>query len=115
VLTRPSFFPQVFRLQEHLFFILFAVALILAWFEKSRMWIRTPFDMPLLCFVGWVLCTVPFAADPNYSFSEWRKVVAHILVFYWAMYLLRGLGACPSNAPLLTGQPERTVVSRAHG
>lgn len=82
----------MFRLQEHLFFILFAAALILAWFDKSRVWIRTPFDVPLLCFVGWVLCTVPFAADPGYSFSEWRKVVAHILVFYWAMYLLCGPG-----------------------
>jgi heptosyltransferase-3/putative inorganic carbon (HCO3(-)) transporter len=36
-----------------------------------------------------VLCTIPFATDPAYSFSEWRKLVAQVLVFYWAMFVLR--------------------------
>jgi heptosyltransferase-3/putative inorganic carbon (HCO3(-)) transporter len=43
----------------------------------------------MLGFVGWVLCTVPFATDLAYSFSEWRKLVAQVLVFYWAMFVLR--------------------------
>ena len=36
-----------------------------------------------------MLCTVPFATDPSYSFSEWRKLVVQVLVFYWAMFVLR--------------------------
>ncbi len=89
-ITFLSFFPRLFHFQEYAFFLLLAVALCLAWVEKVNPWVRTPIDLPLLGFVGWVLCTVPFATDPAYSFSEWRKLVAQVLVFYWAMFVLRG-------------------------
>jgi putative inorganic carbon (HCO3(-)) transporter len=88
-ITFSSFFPRLFHLQESVFFFLLAVALCLAWVEKINPWVRTPIDLPLLGFVGWVLSTVPFATDPAYSFSEWRKLVAQVLVFYWAMFVLR--------------------------
>jgi putative inorganic carbon (HCO3(-)) transporter len=88
-ITFLSFFPRLFHFQEYAFFLLLAVALFLAWVERVNPWIRTPIDLPLLGFVGWVLCTVPFATDPAYSFSEWRKLVAQVLVFYWAMFVLR--------------------------
>jgi len=88
-ITFLSFFPGLFHSQEYAFFLLLAVALYLAWVERINPWIRTPIDLPLLGFVGWVLCTVPFAADPAYSFSEWRKLVAQVLVFYWTMFVLR--------------------------
>jgi putative inorganic carbon (HCO3(-)) transporter len=88
-ITFVSFFPRLFHFQESAFFFLLAAALCLAWVEKINPWVRTPIDLPLLGFVGWVLCTVPFATDPAYSFSEWRKLVAQVLVFYWAMFVLR--------------------------
>lgn len=88
-ITFMSFFPRLFHSQEYVFFVLLAVALCLAWVERINPWIRTPIDLPLLGFVGWVLCTVPFATDPAYSFTEWRKLVAQVLVFYWAMFVLR--------------------------
>ena len=88
-ITFLSFFPRLFHFQEYAFFLLLAVALCLAWVERVNPWIRTPIDLPLLGFVGWVLGTVPFATDPAYSFSEWRKLVAQVLVFYWAMFVLR--------------------------
>jgi len=88
-ITFLSFFPRLFHYQEYAFFFLLAVALCLAWVERINPWIRTPIDLPLFGFVGWVLCTVPFATDPAYSFSEWRKLVAQVLVFYWAMFVLR--------------------------
>ena len=89
-ITFLSFFPRLYHSQEYVFFFLLAVALCLAWVERINPWIRTPIDLPLLGFVGWVLCTIPFATDPAYSFSEWRKLVAQVLVFYWAMFVLRG-------------------------
>ena len=88
-ITFLSFFPRLIHSQEYAFFFLLAVALCLAWVERINPCIRTPIDIPLLGFVGWVLCTVPFATDPAYSFSEWRKLVAQVLVFYWAMFVLR--------------------------
>ncbi len=88
-MTFLSFFPRLFHFQEYAFFFLLAVALCLAWAEGVNPWVRTPIDLPVLAFVGWVLCTVPFATDPSYSFSEWRKLAAQVLVFYWAMFVLR--------------------------
>src|SRR6185295_2511271 len=87
-ITFLSFFPRLFHSQEYAFFFLLAVALCLAWVERINPWVRTPIDLPLLGFLSWVLCTIPFATDPAYSFSEWRKLLAHVLVFYWAMFVL---------------------------
>jgi putative inorganic carbon (hco3(-)) transporter len=88
-ITFLSFFPSLFRYQEYAFFFLLAVALYLAWVERISPWIQTPIDIPLLGFVGWVLCTVPFATDLAYSFSEWRKLAAQVLVFYWTVFVLQ--------------------------
>ncbi len=89
LITVMSFFPRLFHLEEALFFILLVIALGTVWREGRTVWVRTPLDLPLLLFVGWVLLTVPFATDPAYSFAEWRKVVAQVLVFYWALLILR--------------------------
>lgn len=92
-ITLASFFPALNHFQEYAFFVLLAVALSISWLEKSNPIVRTPIDVPVVAFLAWVLCTVPFAIDPEYSFSEWRKVVAHVLVFYWAMLVLRQNGS----------------------
>jgi putative inorganic carbon (hco3(-)) transporter len=89
LITFLSFFPSFFHLEEYLFLILFVIALGTAWREGRTMWSRTPVDLPLLLFVGWVLFTIPFATDPAYSFTEWRKVITQALVFYWAMLIFR--------------------------
>ena len=67
-ITFLSFFPRASHVQEYVFFFLLALALCLAVAEKTNPWVRTPIDVPLLGFVGWVLCTVPFATDLSYSF-----------------------------------------------
>jgi heptosyltransferase-3/putative inorganic carbon (HCO3(-)) transporter len=89
LITGLSFFPRWFHWQEYLFFALLLIALIAAGREGLAIWTRTPIDLPLLLFIGWVLVTVPFAIDPAYSFSEWRKLVAQVLVFYWALLVMR--------------------------
>ena len=88
-ITLLTFFPRLFRFQERVFFLLFVVAIGFAWVEKIKPHVRTRLDIPLIAFMSWVLLTIPFAIDPAYSFSEWRKFVASILVFYWAMFVLR--------------------------
>jgi putative inorganic carbon (hco3(-)) transporter len=98
VITFLSFFPTFFRFEEHLFFGLFAVALAMCWIEGRSPWVRSPIDLPLFLFVGWVLLTVPFAIDPAYSFSEWRKLAAQVLLFYWVLLVLQ-------HSPLLTMKP----------
>jgi O-antigen ligase len=89
LLTFLSFFPSWFHLEEYLFFALLLIALGTAWLDGKSIGVRTPIDLPLLLFVGWVLLTIPFATDPAYSFAEWRKVVAQVLVFYWVVLVLR--------------------------
>ena len=88
-ITLLTFFPRLFRFQEHVFFLLFVVAIGVAWVEKINPCVRNRLDIPLIAFMSWVLLTIPFAMDPAYSFSEWRKFVASILVFYWTMFVLR--------------------------
>ena len=83
-----SFVPILFRYQEHAVIILIVLSLGLSVLEKTSPWIRNPLDLPLWIFMLWVLCTVPFATDPTYSFSEWKKFVAQAGVFYWSLLVL---------------------------
>lgn len=100
-ITFLSFFPSLFHFQEYVFFFLLALTLYIAWVEGINPWNRTPIDLPLLGFVGWVLCTVPFAIDPAYSFSEWRKLAMQVLVFYWAMFVLKSYGGLQLSRKIL--------------
>lgn len=88
-----SFFPSLYHWQEYGFFALltFSVAMVTIGMRSSP-WVRTPVDLPLGCFLGWVLCTVLFATDIGYSFAEWRKFLAHVLVFYWGLLVFREHG-----------------------
>jgi putative inorganic carbon (HCO3(-)) transporter len=83
-----SFFPMLFRFQEHAVIILSVLCVGMCWLEKVNPWIKSPLDLPLWLFITWVLCTVPFATDPAYSFAEWKKFVAQAAVFYWSLLVL---------------------------
>ena len=65
------------------------LALVARWLEGKDLRIRTPIDLPLFLFLTWVLLTIPFSLNPEYSFVEWRKLVAQCLVFYWAVSVMR--------------------------
>ena len=83
-----SFFPILFRFQEHAVIILSVLCVGMCWLERVNPWIKNPLDLPLWLFITWVLCTVPFATDPAYSFAEWKKFVAQAGVFYWSLLVL---------------------------
>lgn len=89
LLLAMSFFPRFFHIEEYLFLLLLTLSVVAAYRTKRSPWIRTSLDVPLLCFAGWVLVTVPFAIDPVYSFGEWRKLVVQIVLFYWALLVLQ--------------------------
>jgi len=89
LLTIFSFSPVLFHVEEILFFVLLGLALFVRWLEGKNLRIRTPIDLPLLLLVAWILLTIPFSLNPEYSFGEWRKLVAQCLVFYWAVYVIR--------------------------
>jgi putative inorganic carbon (HCO3(-)) transporter len=88
-LTVMSFFPVLFHVEEILFFTLLGLALSVGWIEGKDLRIRTPIDRPLLLLLAWIFLTIPFSLNPEYSFAEWRKLVAQCLVFYWAVYVIR--------------------------
>jgi len=87
-----SLFPPLYHLQEYVFLVLMGATVVMSLRQKTVLWIRTPLDLPLGCFLLWVLCTVPFATDVSYSFAEWRKFLTHALVFYWALLVLHRSG-----------------------
>jgi len=109
-ITVSSFFPALNHFQEYAFFFLLTVALSISWLEKINPIVRTPIDVPVVAFLAWVLCTIPFAIDPAYSFSEWRKVVAHVLVFYWAMLVLRRNGSVELPGQIILATVFGTLV-----
>lgn len=84
-----NFFPPVHGPTRYLFFCLLIVAAMTLWRQGGPLWTRTPIDAPLLLFVGWILVTVPFSIDPAYSFREWRKLGAQVLLLYWVITVLR--------------------------
>ena len=84
-----SLWPKLFHFQEYLFFTLLIWAIASSLKNGHPVWIRTELDLALVVLVGWVLCTVPFSLDPSYSFSEWRKLLVNVLVFYWALLVFK--------------------------
>jgi len=105
VLTVISFFPVFFHVEEILFFILLGLTILAGWLEEKDLRVRTPIDLPLLLLLAWILLTIPFSLNPEYSFMEWRKFVAQCLVFYWAVYVIREIS--PRQLGERRGQPYR--------
>ena len=77
------------------------LALLVGWLEEKDFKIRTPIDLPLFLLLAWILLTIPFSLNPEYSFVEWRKLLTQCGVFYWAVYVIRKIsqrqqGGAPS-------------------
>ncbi|HEY3198779.1 MAG TPA: O-antigen ligase family protein [Nitrospirales bacterium] len=54
--------------------------------NRTHFFRRTPIDLPLLAFVGWVGLSIPFATFPDYSVQEFGKLLQQILVFYAVLH-----------------------------
>ena len=86
VIAFSLFFTQLDHIVEYIFF-----SLLIVWFlaqvkNDTLQWVKTPLDIPILLYVVWALICVPFAIDQAYSFHEWRKIVAKILLFFFVVH-----------------------------
>jgi O-antigen ligase len=54
--------------------------------HRTHFFRRTPIDLPLLAFVGWVGLSIPFATFPAYSAQEFGKLLQQILLFYAVLH-----------------------------
>ena len=97
LLTVLSFYPKLFHLEEILFFTLLGLAILAGWLEGKTLKVRTSIDIPLFLLLAWILVTIPFSVNPEYSFEEWRKFAAQCLVFYWAVFVIREISRRPSG------------------
>lgn len=91
-MTTTTFVPSLSHLQEYVFFALLALAAVTLYAEGRPLLFSSPLHRPIALLLGWILLSVPFAIDPSYSFSEWRKLLAKILLFYWAVTVWRVAG-----------------------
>lgn len=88
LITFIFFFPPLSRFNIYLFFIMLLGGVVVAKLNHLRIWIHSPIDKLLLLLLGWILLSLPFAIDQSYSFSEWLKLVAKVLMFYWVLLVL---------------------------
>ena len=77
------------HLLEYLFIALAIVVLTRQIASRDRRLARTSLDLPILAFLGWILISIVRATDPTYSFAEWRKLLAHVLMFFGGEFHLR--------------------------
>lgn len=82
-------FKRLLFIERNGFIIL--VVLLTLWCAVNRrhFFLRTPIDLPLIAFIGWVGFTVPFATFPAYSFKEFAKLLQQGLIFYTVVYFFR--------------------------
>ena len=67
---------------EYVFIGLAVVVLTRQAVSHDRRVTRTSLDLPIVLYLGWILISIGSATDPSYSFSEWRKLLAHVVMFF---------------------------------
>jgi putative inorganic carbon (HCO3(-)) transporter len=84
-------FKRLLVIERNGFILL--LGLLVGWCVINRRFFysRTPYDMLLLAFVGWVGFTIPFSVSPAYSMKEYGKLLQHMVVFYSVIYFFKGL------------------------
>ncbi len=73
---------------------------------------RTPIDLPLAVFIGWVGLSIPFAMYPAYSVHEYGKLLQQVLLFYAVLHFF---GAEPYRRRLLWALIAVSTIISAYG
>ena len=84
-------FKRLLVIERNGFILL--LGLLVGWCVINRRFFysRTPYDMLLLSFVGWVGLTIPFSVAPAYSMKEYGKLLQQMVVFYAVIHFFKGL------------------------
>nr|MBI3612706.1 O-antigen ligase family protein [Nitrospirota bacterium] len=82
-------FKRLLFIERNGFIILIVLLVLWCAVNRRHFFLRTPIDLPLIAFVGWVGFTVPFATFPAYSFQEFAKLLQQGLMFYAVVYFFR--------------------------
>ena len=83
------FFVRLNHIAEYVFIGLVVVWLIQKVKNRDFSLHPTFWDVPILLFLAWSLLMVVFAADPQYSFAEWRKALPRFLIFWFVVNVIR--------------------------
>lgn len=82
-------FKRLLFVERNGFIILVVLLALWCVVNQRHFFTRTPIDLPLIAFVGWVALTIPFAASPAYSFKEFAKLLQQGLLFYVVAFFFR--------------------------
>jgi len=82
-------FKQLLFIERNGFIVLGGLLVLWCVVNRRNFFVRTPIDMPLLAFVGWVLISILFATIPAYSFKEFAKLLQQGLLFYVVVYFFK--------------------------
>jgi O-antigen ligase len=82
-------FKHLLFLERNGFIVLIALLVLWSAVNQRHFFLRTPIDLPLLAFIGWVGFSVPFATFPAYSSKEFAKLLQQGLIFYTVVYFFR--------------------------
>ncbi len=82
-------FSRFLFVERNGFIILCVLLALWCAVNQRHFFTRTPIDLPLLAFVGWVAVTLPFSASPAYSIKEFAKLLQQGLLFYLVVFFFR--------------------------
>jgi O-antigen ligase len=80
--------------------------------HRTHFFQRTPINLPLAVFVGWIGLSIPFATFPAYSAHEFGKLLQQILLFYAVLYFF---GVEPYRRRLLWAMIVASMIVSAYG
>src|SRR2546430_16234023 len=79
-------FQRLLFVERNGFILLLLLLVLWCAANRTHFFRRTPIDVPLAAFVGWVGLSVPFAVFPAYSVQEFGKLLQQVLLFYAVLY-----------------------------
>ena len=79
-------FQRLFFVERNGFILLLFLLVLWSAANRTHFFQRTPIDLPLAAFVGWVGLSIPFATFPAYSVQEFGKLLQQVLLFYAVLY-----------------------------
>ena len=79
-------FQRLLFVERNGFLLLLLLLVLWSAANRTHFFQRTPIDLPLAAFVGWVGLSIPFATFPTYSVQEFGKLLQQVLLFYAVLY-----------------------------